>query len=123
MSLFPSIFVPLPSVSPLYGECVVRFSLPGGVFLPCNHGLNFGIISAHYAIIQSMQSIEQNQPYIYKYKSTVHTVKTNSQFSGVTKYCKSSLQDYNPTRLMPNHLNITIDNSGLDAVRFFFQHH
>ena len=25
----------------LYGEYVVRFFLPGGVFLPCDHGLDF----------------------------------------------------------------------------------
>ena len=38
MSLFPSIFIPFPF---LYGEYVVRFSLPDGVFPPCDHGLNF----------------------------------------------------------------------------------
>ena len=36
MSLFPNIFEPLP-FSSLYGEYVVRFSLPGGVFFPCGH--------------------------------------------------------------------------------------
>ena len=40
MSLFPSIFVPLPFF-PLYGNYVARFSLPDGVFLPCDHGLDF----------------------------------------------------------------------------------
>ena len=25
----------------LYGEYVVRFSLPDGIFLPCDHGLDF----------------------------------------------------------------------------------
>ena len=40
MSLLPCIFVPLPFFS-LYVEYVVRFSLPDGVFLPCDHGLDF----------------------------------------------------------------------------------
>ena len=30
------------TVFSLYGEYVVRFSLLGGVFLPCDHGLDFG---------------------------------------------------------------------------------
>ena len=29
------------TVSSLYEEYVVRFFLPDGVFLPCNHGLGF----------------------------------------------------------------------------------
>ena len=37
MSLFPSTI----SVFSLYGECVVRSFLPDGVFLPCDHGLDF----------------------------------------------------------------------------------
>ena len=42
MSLFPSIFGCI-AVFSLYGEyVVVRFSLPDdGVFLPCDHGLDF----------------------------------------------------------------------------------
>ena len=40
MSLFPSIFCTI-AVFSLYGEYVVRFSLPNGVFLPCDHGLDF----------------------------------------------------------------------------------
>ena len=32
-------FVPLSFLS-LYGEYVVRFSLPGGVLIPCDHGLD-----------------------------------------------------------------------------------
>ena len=40
MSLFPSIFIPFPFYL-LYGEYVVRFFLPDGVFLPCDHGLDF----------------------------------------------------------------------------------
>ena len=42
MSLFPSIFVPLP-----YSLCMestwylVRFFLPDGVLLPCDDGLDF----------------------------------------------------------------------------------
>ena len=39
MWLFPSIFVPLPFS--LIGEYVICFSLPDGVFLPCDHGLDF----------------------------------------------------------------------------------
>ena len=40
MSLFPSIFCAIPAFS-LYGEYVVRFFLPNGVFLPCDHRLYF----------------------------------------------------------------------------------
>ena len=40
MSFFPSIFCTIAAFS-LYREYVVRFSLPGGVFLPCDHGLDF----------------------------------------------------------------------------------
>ena len=40
MSLFPSIFCTIAAFS-LYGEYVVRSFLPDGVFLPCNHGLDF----------------------------------------------------------------------------------
>ena len=40
MSLFPSIFCTI-SVFSLYGEYVVRSLLPNGVFLPCDHGLDF----------------------------------------------------------------------------------
>ena len=35
---FPSIFYTIAAFS-LYGEYAARFSLPGGVFLPCDHGL------------------------------------------------------------------------------------
>ena len=38
MPLFASIFCTIFS---WYGEYVVRFSLPDGVFLPCDHGLDF----------------------------------------------------------------------------------
>ena len=34
---WPHVFVYLE----LYGEYFVRFTLPNGVFLPCNHGLDF----------------------------------------------------------------------------------
>ena len=40
MSLFPSIFCTIAIFS-LYGEYVVRSFLPDGVFLPCDHGLDF----------------------------------------------------------------------------------
>ena len=39
---------------------VVRFPLPDGVFLPCDHGLDF-FTSAYYVIIQSInQSINRS---------------------------------------------------------------
>ena len=44
MSLFPSIFCTISAFS-LYGEYVVRSFLPDGVFLPCDHGLDFFYIS------------------------------------------------------------------------------
>ena len=40
MSLFPSIFGTISAFS-LYGEYAVRSFLPNGVFLPCDHGLDF----------------------------------------------------------------------------------
>ena len=40
MSLFPGIFCTI-SVLSLYGEYVVRFFLPNGVFLLFDHGLDF----------------------------------------------------------------------------------
>ena len=41
MSFFPSIFCTISAFS-LYGEYVVRSFLPDdGVFLPCDHGLDF----------------------------------------------------------------------------------
>ena len=39
MSFFPSIFIPL-TLYLCIGEYVVRFLLPGGVFLPRDHGLD-----------------------------------------------------------------------------------
>ena len=54
MSLFPSIFCTISAFS-LYGEYVARSFLPNGVFLPCDHGLDF-FLSA-YVRIQSIQSI------------------------------------------------------------------
>ena len=37
---FSRIFsIPLPFYF-LYGECVTRFPFPGGIFLPCDHGLD-----------------------------------------------------------------------------------
>ena len=42
MSLFPSIFCTISAFS-LYGEYVVRSFFPNGVFLPCDHGLDFDI--------------------------------------------------------------------------------
>ena len=42
MSLFPNIFVPyIVAVFALYGEYVIRFPLPDGVFLPSDYGLDF----------------------------------------------------------------------------------
>ena len=46
MWLFPSIFVPMIAVFSLHGEYVVRFSLPDGVFLPCEHAGLFFFTSA-----------------------------------------------------------------------------
>ena len=40
MSLFLSIFCTIAPFC-LNGEYVVRFFLPNGVFLPCDHGLDF----------------------------------------------------------------------------------
>ena len=40
MSLFPNIFCTITVLS-LYGKYVVRSLLPDGVFLPCDHGLDF----------------------------------------------------------------------------------
>ena len=55
MSLIPStMYVPLPFVSFWYGESYVvlhRFSLPGGVFLSCDHELDFNI-RLYYVIIK-----------------------------------------------------------------------
>ena len=41
MSPFPSIFCTIIAVFSLYGEYVVRSFLSNGVFLPCDHGLDF----------------------------------------------------------------------------------
>ena len=38
---FRVFFVQFIAVSSLYGEYVVRSFLPGGIFLPCDHGLDF----------------------------------------------------------------------------------
>ena len=40
MPLFPRIFCTISTFS-LYGEYVVHSFLPNGVFLPCDHGLDF----------------------------------------------------------------------------------
>ena len=55
---FPSIFLPLPFFS-LYGEYAARSPLPGGVFLPCDHLLEFFYISilCENSIIQSITEI------------------------------------------------------------------
>ena len=41
MSLFPSIICTISAFSLYYGGNVVRSFLPDGVFLPCDHGLEF----------------------------------------------------------------------------------
>ena len=42
MSLFPSIFVPLPFFLCMESTSYqVRFPVPNGVFLPCDHELDF----------------------------------------------------------------------------------
>ena len=55
MSLFPSIFCPI-AVFSVYGEYVVRSFLPNGVFLPCDHGLDFW----HQLMWEFNQSINQS---------------------------------------------------------------
>ena len=55
MSLFPSISCTI-AVFHSYGEYVVRFFLPEGIFLPCDHRLDFDI-SLLYVRIQSIKSI------------------------------------------------------------------
>ena len=42
----------------LYGEYVVRFPLPDGIFLPCDYGLDF--FTSAYVRIQSINSINQS---------------------------------------------------------------
>ena len=54
MSLFPSIFCTISAFS-LYGEYVVRSFLPNGVFLSCDHGLDFDISICENSINQSNQ--------------------------------------------------------------------
>ena len=51
MSLVPSIFCTISTFS-LYGEYVVRSFLPNGVFLPCDHGLDFEISLCENSINQ-----------------------------------------------------------------------
>ena len=51
MSLFPFLFFCTIAVFSLYGEYVVRFFLPDGVFLLCDHGQDF--FTSAYVIIQS----------------------------------------------------------------------
>ena len=59
MSLFPIFFGTISAFS-LYGEYVVRSFLPnGGVFLPCDHGLDF-FTSAYYVRIQSINQSSQS---------------------------------------------------------------
>ena len=41
MPLFPSIFCTIIAVFSLYGEYAVRSFLPNGVFLLCDHGLDY----------------------------------------------------------------------------------
>ena len=56
MSLFPGIFVSFP-LSLRIGEYVVRSFLPDGVFLSCDHGLDF-FTSAYFLCENSInQSI------------------------------------------------------------------
>ena len=56
MSVFPSIFVPLPCSS-LYGEYVVHFFLTDGGFLPYDYGLGF----LHQLMREFDQSINQSR--------------------------------------------------------------
>ena len=63
MSLFPSIFCTISALS-LYGEYVVRSFLPNGVFLPCDHGLDF-FTSAYYVRIQSIKIMVIFSPILF----------------------------------------------------------
>ena len=56
--LFPSIFCTISAFSSYVGEYVVRSFLPNGVFLPCDHGLDFLFSTSAYARIQSTKSIK-----------------------------------------------------------------
>ena len=54
VAFFPEYFCTI-AVFSLYGEYVVRFFFPDGVFLSCGHGLDF-FTSAYYVITQSIES-------------------------------------------------------------------
>ena len=56
MSLFPGIFCTI-AVFSLNGEYVVRYFLPNGVFLPCDHELDF----LHQLMLKFNQSINQSK--------------------------------------------------------------
>ena len=56
MSLFPNI-VCIVAVFSLYGEDVVRFSFSGGIYLPCDHELDF--FTPAYVRSQSINQIER----------------------------------------------------------------
>ena len=51
---FPSIFC---TIAALYGEYVVRFFLPGGVLLPCDHGLDVSISLCENSINQPIKTV------------------------------------------------------------------
>ena len=56
LSLFPSTFCTISAFS-LYGEYVIRSFLPNGVFLPCDHGLDFLFLTPAYLRFQSINHI------------------------------------------------------------------
>ena len=56
---FRVFFVPFITVFSLYGEYVVRSFLPNGVFVPCDHGLDFS--TSAYVTIQSINQSSINQ--------------------------------------------------------------
>ena len=84
MSPFPEYFLyHIISVFSLYnGEYVVRFSLPGGVFLPCDHGLDF-FTSAHVRI----QSINQYIVLVHKNSGALHNGYNTTTIDKKKKVC------------------------------------
>ena len=86
MSLFLNISVPL-LFNALYGEYVVRIPLPDRGFLPCGHGLDFGIISL------CDNSIEQKS-YFIRHTAEISCVCTNNKIS-----CRQATYLYESSQL------------------------
>ena len=86
MPLFLNISVPL-LFNALYGEYVVRIPLSDRVFLPCGHGLDFGIISL------CDNSIEQKM-YFIRHTAEISCVCTNNKIS-----CRQATYLYESSQL------------------------